>query len=110
MHSTLISLPKLADVGDTTVLRQETVEIYNDKATFVMANKPPVLTTPRCNLTGLWKLALEPKQVKNGHNEDNNSPTDAINVVFDLPSACQTFFWYHTTVDFPTKETFLRAV
>jgi hypothetical protein len=66
------------------------------------------LTAPRCKLTSLWKLALKPKPETNGHTRDNNSPSEAMNVVFSLPSACQIFLWYHAA--FPTKETFLRAV
>jgi hypothetical protein len=77
-----------------------------------MANKPPVLTAPRCELTSLWKHALQPKPETNRHNKDNDSPApaEAINVIFDLPSAFQTFLWYHAAMGFSTKETFLRAV
>jgi hypothetical protein len=35
---------------------------------------------------------------------------EAINVIFDLPSAHQNFLWYHTAARFPLKETFIRAV
>ena len=67
--------------------------------TDISTTEPPVLTAPRCDGTGLWKLALEP-----------NQPTDNLNAIFDLPSTRQTMLWYHSAVGFPTKETFLDAV
>jgi hypothetical protein len=33
-----------------------------------------------------------------------------INVIFDLPSSCKTFLWYHASVGFPPKETFIDAI
>ena len=34
---------------------------------------------------------------------------ETANVIFDLPSARQSFLWYHTAAGFPPKETFLKA-
>ena len=73
--------------------------IYDATTTEVKTTKPPVLTAPRCNDMGLWKLPLDTQQ-----------PTDNLNALFDLPSTRQTLFWYHTAAGFPTKETFLNAV
>jgi len=40
-----------------------------------------------------------------------NSPTnEAINPIFDLPSARQTFLWYHVAAGFPVKESFIKVV
>ncbi len=44
MHTSLVSIPKLAEAGYTTVFRKTQAEIYNDHTTLVTANKPPVLT------------------------------------------------------------------
>ncbi len=33
-----------------------------------------------------------------------------MNVIFDLPSARETFLWYHASAGFPTKATFIDAV
>jgi hypothetical protein len=107
LHSTLISVPKLADAGYTTVFSKAGAAIYNDYTTKISASQPPVLNADRCDHTGLWKLPLDK------HNEDpNKSPptNEAINVIFDLPSACQTFLWYHAAAGFPVKETFAKAV
>ncbi len=107
LHSTLVSVPKLADAGYTTVFSNEGAAIYDNHTMTITANKPPVLKADRCNLTGLWKLPL--------HAEDtaaNKEPlhNEAINVIFNLPSACQNFLWYHTAAGFPPNETFIRAV
>jgi hypothetical protein len=50
LHSTLVSVPKLADAGYTTVFSKEGAAIYNDHTTTITANKPPVLEADRCNL------------------------------------------------------------
>ena len=60
MHTSLISIAKLADAGYTTLLRQEGAEIYDNKTTIVKVDAPPVITAPRCLTTGLWKMALDP--------------------------------------------------
>jgi hypothetical protein len=81
--------------------------IYDDHTTSITADKPPVLEAKRCDLTGLWKLPLHPEGIA-----ANRAPplNEAINVVFDLPSARQNFLWYHATAGFQPKETFIRAI
>ncbi len=53
LHLTLVSIPKLADEGYTTVFSKRGEAIYDDHTTTITANKPPVLEADRCNLTGL---------------------------------------------------------
>lgn len=111
MHSTLVSIAKLADEGYTTVIRGATVEIYDDNTTKVTANKPCVLSAPRCNSTGLWKLPLSPNYPAGRNTKAPlQSHEEGVNTVFDLPSSRQTFLWYHAAAGFPTKETFLQVV
>jgi hypothetical protein len=106
LHSTLVSVPKLADAGYTTAFSKKGAAIYDDHTTTITANKPSILEADRCNLTGLWKLPLHPeKTAANGEPPHN----EAINVIFDLPSACQNFLWYHAEARFPPKETFIKA-
>ncbi len=62
LHSTLVSVPKLADAGYTTVFSKKGVVIYNDDTITITADKPPVLEANRCNLTGLWKLPLHAEE------------------------------------------------
>ena len=107
LHSTLISVPKLADAGYMTVFDKTGATIYDDYTTQVTATNPPVLAADRCTHTGLWKLPLHARQ-KESH--VNSHTAEAINVIFDLPSARQTFLWYHAAAGFPVKETFIKAV
>ena len=91
LHSTLISVPKLADAGYTTVFSKAGAMIYDDYTTKISASNPPVLDANRCDSTGLWKLPLD-DTIKE---TSTNSPTnEAINAIFDLPSARQTFLWF----------------
>jgi hypothetical protein len=57
--------------------------------------------------TGLWNHPLHPEGIA-----ANKEPLhdEAINVIFDLPSARQNFLWYHAAAGFPSKETFIRAI
>jgi hypothetical protein len=102
-----ISVPKLADAGYTTVFSKKGAVIYDDHTTTITANKPPALEADRCNLTGLRKLPLHPEGIVANREPPHN---EAINIIFNLPSACQNFLWYYAAAGFPTKETFIRAV
>ena len=110
LHSTLISVPKLADASYTTVFRKTGAAVYNDTTTTVTASKPPVMEAPRCALTGLWKLNLDLEKEENKIAEVNQPTTDNINVIFNLLSAKQTLLWYHAAAEFPPKETFIKDV
>ena len=99
LHSTLVSVPKLADADYITVFDKTKAIIYDATTTNVKATEPPVLTAHRCHETGLWKLPLDP-----------NQPTDNINAIFDLPSTKKTLLWYHAAAGFPPEETFIEAV
>jgi hypothetical protein len=107
LHSTLISVLKLADAGYTTVFSKAGMMIYDDYTTKISASNPPVLDAERCNSTGLWKLPLDDKTKETSINSPTN---EAINAIFDLPSARQTFLWYHASAGFPVKEQFIKAV
>jgi hypothetical protein len=120
MHTSLISISKLADAGYTTVLRQDGAEIYDNKTTIVKADAPPVITAPRCPTSGLWKMALDPQKEASERGigitlkaEQANAMFDMAeqaNVIFDLPSSRQSFLWYHASAGWPPNETFLSAV
>jgi hypothetical protein len=85
LHSTLVSVPKSVDAGYTTVFLKEGAAIYNDYTTTITADKPPVLEANRCNLTGLWKFPLHAEETATNKEPPHNK---AINIIFDLPSAC----------------------
>ncbi len=102
LHLALVSVPKLADPGDTTVLRKHGVAIYNDNTTAITATNPPILESDWCQHTGMWRLNLNP-------NNQHATP-ETINVIFNLPSSRKTFLRYHASVGCPPKETFIDIV
>jgi hypothetical protein len=61
LHSTLISVPKMADAGYIVVFDKKEARIYDATITIVLATKDPILVAPRCQDTGLWKLDLDYK-------------------------------------------------
>jgi hypothetical protein len=53
LHSALVSIPKIADAGYTTVFNKNGAAIYDDKTTTFMATNPPswnqnAANTPEC--------------------------------------------------------------
>jgi hypothetical protein len=109
LHSALVSIPKLADTGYTTVFNKNGEAIYDDKTTTLTATNPPVLESECCEHTGMWKLNLNPETTISNQKVPA-APPETLNIIFDLPSARETFLWYHTSVGFLTKETFVDAV
>jgi hypothetical protein len=53
LHSTLISVPKMADGDYIAVFNKKEARIYNAKTTIVSASKDPILVAPRCQDTRL---------------------------------------------------------
>jgi len=109
LHSALVSIPKLADVGYTTVFNKNRAAIYYDYTTKITAISPPVLESERCEHMGMWKLDLNPA-ASLPTPEGQAAPLETINVIFDLPSAREAFLWYHASVGFPTIATFIDAI
>ena len=60
LHSALVSIPKLADAGYTTVFNKNGAAVHDDYTTKITATSPPVLESKRCEHTGMWKLDLNP--------------------------------------------------
>ncbi len=59
LHSTLISVPKMADADYIAAFDKKEARIYNATTTIVSATKDPILIAPRCQDTELWKLDLD---------------------------------------------------
>jgi hypothetical protein len=74
LHSALVSIPKLADAGYTTVFNKNGAAIYDDYTTKITATSPPVLESERCEHTGMWKLDLNPAATQTTPNRPS-SPT-----------------------------------
>jgi hypothetical protein len=110
LHSTLISMPKMADGGYIAVFEKSEARIYDGTTTTITALKDPLLIAPRCANTGLWKLNLDYKVLGREYPDQFIAGVDMANAIFDLPNNCQTLTYYHAAAGFPTKETFLSAV
>jgi hypothetical protein len=54
-----------------------------------------------------WTVETQPQSQQ--HTCNPQTP-EMINVIFDLPSSCKTFLWYHASAGSPPKETFIDAV
>ena len=109
LHSALVSIPKLADAGYTTVFNKNGAAIYDDETTKITTTSPPILESERCEHTGMWRLDLNPA-TSPPTTEAQAAPHETINVIFDLPSARDSFLWYHASTGFPTKATFIDAI
>jgi hypothetical protein len=96
LHSALVSIPKLADAGYTTVFNKNGTAIYDDKRTTFMATNPPVLESERCEHTGMWTLNLNPETTISNQEVPTALP-ETLNVIVDLPSSHETFLWYHAS-------------
>jgi hypothetical protein len=59
LHSTLTSVPKMADTDYILAFNIKEARIYNALTTIVSATKDPILVAPCCQDTGLWKLDLD---------------------------------------------------
>jgi hypothetical protein len=57
----------------------------------------------------MWKLNLNPAPSLPTP-EGQAAPNETLNIIFDLPSARETFLWYHASAGFPTKATFINTV
>ncbi len=112
LHSTLISVPKMADYGYIAVFDKTEARIYDATTTTITASGEPIIVAPWCNNTGLWKMELNldyevlgmacPAQFIAG--------VDKANAIFDLPNNRQTLQYLHALAGFSVKETFLVAV
>jgi hypothetical protein len=102
LHSALVSIPKLADAGYTTVFNKHGAAIYDDETTEITTTSPPILESERCEHTGMWRLDLNPT-TSPPPTEAKADPLETINVIFELPSTRETFLWYHASADSQLK-------
>jgi hypothetical protein len=112
LHSTLISMPKMADYGYIAVFDKTEARIYDGTTTTITASGEPIIVVPRCDNTGLWKmeLNLNYEVVWTACTAQFIAGVDEANAIFDLPNNRQTLQYLHALAGFPVKETFLVAV
>ncbi len=59
LHSTLISVPKMAEHGYIAVFDKKEARIYDGTTTMITASGEPIIVAPRCDNTGLWRMNLD---------------------------------------------------
>ena len=112
LHSSLISVPKMADQGYMAVFDKQEARIYDGTTTTVTASGDPIIITHRCDNTGLWKMNLDLDTKILGHKnlEQFYPEVDVANTIFDLPNSRHSLMYFHAAAGFPAKETFTNAV
>ncbi len=86
LHSTLISVPKMSDADYIVVFNKKEVRIYDATTTIVSASKSPILVTPCCQDTGLWKLHLDYEALDRKYPDQFTTGVYKANAIFDLPN------------------------
>ena len=112
LHSSLISVPKMADQCYIAVFDKKEARIYDGTTTTIMASGDPIIIAPSCDDTGLWKMNLDlDYEILGRERSDQFIPgVDVANAIFDLPNSQQSLMYFHVAARFPTKETFTDAV
>jgi hypothetical protein len=110
LHSTLISIPKMADADYIVGFDKKEARIYDAKTTIISASKDPILVAPHCQDTGLWKLDLDYEVLGCKYPDQFIVGADKANTIFNLPNTQQSLLYHHALAGFPPMETFLAAV
>ncbi len=83
LHSTLISVPKMADADYVAVSDKKDARIYDTTTTIISAIKDPILVAPHCQDTGLWKLDLDYEVLGCKYPDQFIAGVDKANTIFD---------------------------
>ncbi len=108
LHSTLISIPKMADADYIAVFNKKRGQ--NIRPNKYHASKDPILVAPCCQDTGLWKLNLDYEVLGREYPDQFILGVNKANTIFNLLNTWQSLLYHHTLARFPLKETFLAAV
>ena len=113
LHTSLVSVPKLADADYITVLDKKGAKIYDGYTTTIKVSEKAVLEGYRCKRTGLWRIPLKARVTNENIDTlliDRPNPEHAIGHVFKLPSTEKTVLCFHVAAGFPVKETWLKPI
>ena len=125
-HNSLLSVPKFADYGYTTIFKpgDEGVEVYNSSEVTIVPEAEPVLRGWR-DQNGLWRTPLSPKPARQVSSADQintittseiegeihaiNFAQEHVNNIYHLPSMESRMAYIHASLGFPTKAAMLDA-
>ena len=89
LHTTLVSVPKMADANYVTVFDRTKARVYDGTKVKLQVKEKTILEGYRCPATGLWRVPLK-SHVTNSNTEtlllNQPSPTEAICNIFNLSS------------------------
>ncbi len=109
LHSTLISVSKMADADYIAVFDKKEARMYAAMTTIVSAPEDPILIALHCQDTRLWKINLDYEVLGLKYPDQFIAVVGKANAIFDLPITQQSLLYHHALVGFPPKETFLAA-
>jgi hypothetical protein len=110
LHSTLISVPKIADADYIAVFDKKRSQNIQCNDYHHVSNKDPILVAPRCQDTGLWKFDLDYEFLGQEYPDHFIVGVDEANTIFDLPNTQQSLLYHHAAAGFPPKDAFLDVV
>jgi hypothetical protein len=101
LHSTLVSIPKMANADYIGVFVKHKATIYDATTTIKTASANPIFVAPQCQTTGLWKLDLDAVVQETQDDTMFLVTAEVTNVNFNLPNNRQTMLYYHAAAGFP---------
>jgi hypothetical protein len=90
LHSTLISIPNMANSDYIVVFNKHKATIYDAKTTTITALADPIVVTPQSQTIGLWKLDLDAAVQETQVDTILLATAEASNAIFVLPNNRQT--------------------
>ena len=62
LHTSLISITKMADANYVTVFTKEGTKVYDGNTAKIVVSERAVLEGYRCKTSGLWRVPLKPRE------------------------------------------------
>jgi hypothetical protein len=110
LHSTLVSIPNMADADYVAVFDKHKATTNSATTITITASANPIIIAPWWQTTGLWKLDLDEAVQETQDNTILLATAEVASAIFDIPNNQQTVLYYHAAAGFPPKETFCNAV
>jgi hypothetical protein len=104
LHSTRISVPKMADADYIAVFDKKETRIYDATTTIVSASEDPILVAPCCQDTRLWKLNLDYEVVGRKYPDQFIMGVDKATAIFNLLNIRQSQLHHHALAGFPQRK------
>ncbi|KAL7439594.1 hypothetical protein ACHAXM_007602 [Skeletonema potamos] len=111
--NSLISVGRLAGAGTTSIFTKTGVEVHKDEDVLILVSGKPLLVGKR-DEHGRYKIPLLPTRdgtcAPKVPTRRTISKLSEANNVYDLPSTEQAIRWFHATLGYPVRSTWLKAI